>query len=47
MRENINMNIQDMACEATNWVHVVLDPFPGPCKYSNEFAVSTERGEFN
>jgi len=47
MHENINVNIQDKACEATSWIHVVHDPFPGPCKYSNEFAVSTKRREFN
>jgi hypothetical protein len=27
MHENINTNIQDMACEATSWFHVVHDPF--------------------
>lgn len=41
------MNNQDMAFEATSWIHVVHDPFPGPSKYSNEFAVFTKRGEFN
>jgi hypothetical protein len=41
------MTIQDLACEATSWIHVVHDPFQGPSKYTNEFAVYTNRGEFN
>jgi hypothetical protein len=47
LHENIHMNIQAMGHKATSWIHVAHDPFPGPCIYSNESAVSIKCGEFN